>query len=135
MSFSNILIVGVLRFTIINFFSIILFFGCKKIVKKNELTFSNCKVFIKGNLFSGEFERFQSNKYILSKVKNGVLKSEKTYKNKRLLTEKSFDSCDRGYQIIFNLDGKLNSEGHFFDNKRIGIWKYYFKDSIYNIGY
>ena len=51
--------------------------------------------------------------------------------NERLLTEKSFDSCNKGYQIIFNPDGKLNSEGYFLENKRIGLWKYYIKDSMY----
>ena len=126
---------GVLRFTIINFFFITLYFGCKEIANKKELTFSNCKVFIEGDLFSGEFEMFQSNKYILSKVKKGILKKEEIFKNERLLTEKSFDSCNTGYQIIFNPDGKLNCEGRFLVNKRIGIWKYYLKDSMYTIQY
>ena len=126
---------GVLRFTIINFFFITLYFGCKEIANKKELTFSNCKVFIEGDLFSGEFEMFQSNKYILSTVKKGILKKEKIFKNERLLTEKSFDSCNTGYQIIFNPDGKLNCEGRFLINKRIGIWKYYLKDSMYTIQY
>ena len=126
---------GVLRFTIINFFFITLYFGCKEIANKKELTFSNCKVFIEGDLFSGEFEMFQSNKYILSIVKKVILKKEKIFKNERLLTEKSFDSCNTGYQIIFNPDGKLNCEGRFLVNKRIGIWKYYLKDSMYTIQY
>ena len=78
---------------------------------------------------------FQSNKYILSKVKKGILKSEKTFMNEKLLTEKSFDSCNKGYQIIFNPDGKLNSEGYFLENNRIGLWKYYIKDSMYTIQY
>ena len=55
--------------------------------------------------------------------------------NEKLLTEKSFDSCDKGYQKIFNPDGKLNSEGYFLENKRIGLWKYYIKDSMYTIQY
>ena len=136
MSFMNFLKAGVLRFITIKVFFISLFFGCKEnIVSKKELTFSNCKVFIEGELFTGEFEIFQSNKYILSKVKMGILKSEKTFMNEKLLTEKSFDSCNKGYQIIFNPDGKLNSEGYFLANKRIGNWKYYFKDSVYTIQY
>lgn len=133
MNFSK---VGVLRSITIKIFLISLFLGCKDFtVSKNELTFNNCKVFFEGDLFSGEFEVFQSNKYVLSKVKKGVLKSEKTFMNEKLLTEKSFDSCNSGYQIIFNPDGKLNSEGYFLANNRIGIWKYYFKDSIYTIQY
>ena len=133
MNFSK---VGVLRSITIKIFLISLFLGCKEFtVSKNELTFNNCKIFFEGDLFSGEFEVFQSNKYVLSKVKKGVLKSEKTFMNEKLLTEKSFDSCNSGYQIIFNPDGKLNSEGYFLANNRIGIWKYYFKDSIYTIQY
>ena len=133
MNFSK---VGVLRSITIKIFLISLFFGCKEfIVSKNELTFNNCKIFFEGDLFSGEFEVFQSNKYVLSKVKKGVLKNEKRFMNEKLLTEKSFDSCNSGYQIIFNPDGKLNSEGYFLANNRIGIWKYYFKDSIYTIQY
>ena len=133
MNFSK---VGVLRSITIKIFLISLFFGCKKFtVRKNELTFSNCKVFIEGELFSGEFEMFQSNKYILSKVKKGILKSEKTFMNETLLTEKSFDSCNKGYQIIFNPNGKLKSEGYFLENKRVGLWKYYIKDSMYIIKY
>ena len=133
MNFSK---VGVLRSITIKIFLISLFFGCKEFtVSKNELTFNNCKIFFEGDLFSGEFEVFQSNKYVLSKVKKGVLKNEKTFMNEKLLTEKSFDSCNSGYQIIFNPDGKLNSEGYFLANNRIGIWKYYFKDSIYTIQY
>ena len=133
MNFSK---VGVLRSITISIFLVSLFCGCKEFtVSKNKLTFNNCKVFFEGDLFSGEFEVFQSNKYVLSKVKKGVLKSEKTFMNEKLLTEKSFDSCNSGYQIIFNPDGKLNSEGYFLANNRIGIWKYYFKDSIYTIQY
>lgn len=133
MNFSK---VEVLRFIIIKIFFISFFFGCKKIIEsKNKLTFSDCKVFIDGELFTGEFEIYQSNKYILSKVKKGVLKSEKTFMNEKLLTEKSFDSCNKGYQIIFNPDGKLNSEGYFLENNRIGLWKYYIKDSMYTIQY
>ena len=133
MNFSK---VGVLRSITINIFLVSLFFGCREFtVSKNELTFNDCKVFFEGNLFSGEFEVFQSNKYVLSKVKKGVLKSEKTFMNEKLLTQKTFDSCNKGYQIIFNPDGKLNSEGYFLANNRIGIWKYYFKDSIYTIQY
>ena len=136
MSFMNFLKAGVLRFITIKVFFISLFFGCKEnIVSKNELTFSNCKVFIEGELFTGEFEIFQSNKYILSEVKMGILKSEKTFMNEKLLTEKSFDSCNKGYQIIFNPNGKLNSEGYFLENKRIGLWKYHVKDSMYTIQY
>ena len=75
MNFSK---VGVLRFITIKIFLISIFFGCKEFtVRKNELTFSNCKVFIEGELFSGEFEIFQSNKYILSKVKMEYLKKVK----------------------------------------------------------
>ena len=78
---------------------------------------------------------FQSNKYILSTVKKGILKNEKIFKNERLLTERSFDSCNTGYQTIFNPDGKLNCEGYFLENKRIGLWKFYIKDSMYTIKY
>ena len=133
MNFSK---VGVLRSITIKIFLISLFFGCKGFtISKNELTFNNCKVYFEGALFSGEFELFQSNKYVLSKVKKGILRSEKTFMNEKLLTKKSFDSCNRGYQIIFNPDGKLNSEGYFLENKRIGLWKYYVKDSMYTIQY
>ena len=133
MNFSK---VGVLRSMTISIFLVSLFCGCKEFtVSKNELTFNDCKVFFEGDLFSGEFEVFQSNKYVLSKVKKGILKSEKTFMNEKLLTQKSFDSCNKGYQIIFNPDGKLNSEGYFSENKRIGLWKYYIKDSIYVIKY
>ena len=133
MNFSK---VGVLRSITINIFLVSLFFGCKEFTaSKNKLTFNDCKVFFEGNLFSGEFEVFQSNKYVLSKVKKGILKSEKTFMNEKLLTQKTFDSCNKGYQIIFNPDGKLNSEGYFSENKRIGLWKYYIKDSIYVIKY
>ena len=87
MNFSK---VGVLRSITIKIFLISLFFGCKEfIVSKNELTFNNCKIFFEGDLFSGEFEVFQSNKYVLSKVKKGVLKSEKMFMNEKLLTKNS----------------------------------------------
>ena len=133
MSFSK---VEVLRSITIKIFFISIFFGCNEFtVNKNELTFSNCKVFFEGDLFSGEFEMFKSNKYILSEVKKGILKREKTFMNEKLLTEKSFDSCNKGYQIIFNPNGKLNSEGYFLENRRIGLWKYYFKDSMFTIQY
>ena len=133
MNFSK---VGVLRSITIKIFLVSLFFGCKEnIVSKNKLTFSDCKIFLEGELFNGEFEMFQSNKYILSEVKKGILKSEITFMNERLLTEKSFDSCNKGYQMIFNPDGKLNSEGYFLENNRKGPWKYYIKDSMYVIKY
>ena len=131
----NILKVEVLRFTIINLFYILFFFGCKKIVNKSELTFNNCKVYFKGKEFTGEFEISQADKYILTEVNKGLLKKEKTFKNNNLLMEKSFDSCNKGYQIIFNPDGKLNSEGYFLENNRIGSWKYHIKDSMYTIKY
>ena len=124
-----------LRFTIINLIFILLFFGCKKIVNKSELTFNNCKVYIQGKEFTGVFEILQADKYVLTQVNKGAIKKEKTFKNKPLLMEKTFDSCNKGYQIIFNSNGKLNSEGSFFDNRRIGVWKNYFKDSIYTIEY
>tara|TARA_Y200000002_G_scaffold162871_1_gene134471 strand:+ start:803 stop:1117 length:315 start_codon:yes stop_codon:yes gene_type:complete len=104
-------------------------------VNKSELTFNNCKVYFKGKEFTGEFEISQADKYILTEVNKGLLKKEKTFKNNNLLMEKSFDSCNKGYQIIFNPNGKLNSEGYFLENNRIGSWKYHIKDSMYTIKY
>ena len=104
-------------------------------MNKSELTFNNCTVYIQGKEFTGEFEILQADKYVLTQVNKGAIKKEKTFKNKTLLMEKTFDSCNKGYQIIFNSNGKLNSEGSFFDNRRIGVWKNYFKDSIYTIEY
>ena len=36
---------------------------------------------------------------------------------------------------IYSADGKLSWEGEFNNNKRVGLWRFYSKDSIYEINY
>ena len=127
--------VVVSRHIIIKLIFISILLSCAKINSKSELIFKDCKVYINGKFFSGKFEFYKGDKYILSNVRKGILKIEKTFKNNTLLMEKSYDDCENGFQRIYDAQGKLYSEGSFSSNKRIGIWKNYIRDSVYFIKY
>ena len=99
------------------------------------MVFIDCIVYNKGKLFSGTFELNQGDKDIISYVEKGFLKTQKTYKNQVLIMEKKFSDCTNGYQKVFDINGKIKSEGLFYNNKRKGLWKNYSKDSLYFIKY
>ena len=124
------------RYIIINIFIIVIFYKlAKKIVPMNKLTFKDCKAYLNNKLFSGKYELVRGDKYILGKVSKGILNDEKTFNKNILLMEKKYNSCDSGFQKVFDTKGDIISEGMFSSNKRVGNWKYFTKDSIYLIKY
>ena len=123
------------RYIIINIFLCYFTFGCNNIIPMGQLVFKNCKVYLNEELFTGKYEVFRGDKYILSKAIKGVLKNEKTFKNKILLMEKKFSSCGSGMQKNYDLKGNKVSEGLFENRKRVGRWKYFVNDSVYFLKY
>ena len=123
------------QYIIINIFLLLFFQACTKIVPMNKLTFKDCKAFLNDELFSGKYELVRGDKYILGKVSKGILNDEKTFNKNIILMEKKYNSCDSGFQKVFDTKGDIISEGMFSSNKRVGNWKYYTKDSIYLIKY
>lgn len=109
--------------------------ACDEVVPMYRLVSKDCKIFSKKKLFTGKYELKKGDKYILGKVARGELKNEKTFKNDILLMEKDFDSCQSGFQKVFDINGNKVEEGSFLNGKRIGKWKYFLKDSVYNINY
>ena len=73
---------------------------------------------------------------IIGIVKNGLLIETREYVSERKLARlRKFSSCDKGVEKIYSADGKLSWEGEFNNNKRVGLWRFYSKDSIYEINY
>ena len=122
-------------FIIINFFLLLFLIACKKIIPMKELVFKDCEIYFNNKLFTGKYELFKGDKYILSISKEGEIKIQKTFKNDILLMEKKYDSCDSGIQKVYDSKGNKISEGKFMMGKRVGNWKYFMKDSIYFIKY
>ena len=131
----NFLKVGELRFIIINIFSFCFIIACNKIVSKSQLLFKDCKIYANKEIFTGKYEFYRGDNYVLSYVVKGELKNEKTYKNDILLMEKIYYDCNNGYQKDYDLVGNKISEGSFVLNKRVGEWKYFTNDSIYFVKY
>ena len=123
------------QYIIINIFLVLLIQSCTKIVPKSQLVFKNCEIYWNKNLFTGKYELNKGEKYIISKVYKGKIKNEKTFSNNILLMEKIYEGCYFGIQKNYNSKGKQISEGSFQSNKRVGIWKYFTKDSVYSITY
>ena len=123
------------QYIIINIFLVSLIQSCAKIVPKSQLVFKNCEIYWNNSLFNGEYELNRGEKYILTKVYKGRIKSEKTYSNNILLMEKIYKGCYLGIQKNYDDQGKQISEGSFQSNQRVGEWKYFIKDSIYFIKY
>ena len=109
--------------------------GCTNTIPAKKLIFENCKIYSNNELFTGKYELFKGDKYIVSTSKKGKIKTQKTYKNNILLLEKKYDSCGSGFQKNYDLAGNKISEGYFMKEKRIGRWKYFLKDSVYYINY
>ena len=122
-------------FIIINFFLLLFLIACEKIIPMKELVFKDCEIYFNNKLFTGKYELFKGDKYILSISKEGEIKIQKTFKNDILLMEKKYDSCDSGIQKVYDSKGNKISEGKFMKGKRVGNWKYFIKDSIYFIKY
>ena len=122
-------------FIIINFFLLLFLIGCTKIIPMKKLVFKDCKIYFNNKLFTGKYDLFKGDKYILSISKEGEIKIQKTFKNNILLMEKKYDSCDSGIQKNYDSKGNKISEGNFVKRKRFGNWKYFIKDSIYLIKY
>jgi len=122
-------------FIIINFFLLLFLIACTKIIPMKELVFKDCEIYFNNKLFTGKYELFKGDKYILSISKEGEIKIQKTFKNDILLMEKKYDSCDSGIQKVYDSKGNKISEGKFIKGKRVGNWKYFIKDSIYFIKY
>lgn len=135
MNSKSFLRVVVQRHIIINFLLLSFLQACIKIVPMSELTFKDCKAYLNNKPFSGKYELVRGDKYILGKVSKGILNDEKTFNKNILLMEKKYNSCDSGFQKVFDTKGDIISEGMFSSNKRVGNWKYYTKDSIYLIKY
>ena len=135
MNSKNFLRVVVQRHTIINFLLLFFLQACVKIVPMSELTFKDCKAYLNNKLFSGKYELVRGDKYILGKVSMEILNNEKTFNKNILIMERKYNSCDSGFQKVFDLNGNKISEGIFSLNKRVGEWKYFTNDSTYFIKY
>ena len=136
MNSNNISKVEAVRHLFTKFLFVFIIVGCNKIKSKSELIFKDCKVLIPKKMpFSGKFEHFKGDKYIITRVRNGTVLNEKKFRGEILLMEKEFNGCKKGFQKIFDKNGKLIIEGSFLSNKKICLWKIYSEDSIYNIKY
>jgi antitoxin component YwqK of YwqJK toxin-antitoxin module len=90
-----------------------------------------------GKLYSGEYQKNNlNNNLIIGIVKNGLLIETREYVSERKLARlRIFSSCEKGVEKIYSADGKLYCEGEFNNYKRVGIWRYYSRDSVYEIKY
>ena len=126
-----------LRFTVFSILFNFIFFGCSNSVSIEKLVFNKCKVLLDGKSYSGEYQKNNLNSnLIIGIVKNGFLIETREYISERKLGRlRKFSSCDKGVEKIYSADGKLSWEGEFNNNKRVGLWRFYSKDSIYEINY
>ena len=126
-----------LRFTVFSILLSSVFIGCSNSVSIEKLVFNKCKVLLDGKSYSGEYQKNNLNtNLIIGIVKNGFLIETREYiSEKKLARLRKFSSCDKGVEKIYSADGKLSWEGEFNNNKRVGIWRFYSKDSTYEINY
>ena len=133
----NFLKVVGLRFTVFSILFTFIFFGCSNSVNIERLVFNKCDVLLDGKLYSGKYQKnYLNTNLIIGIVKNGLLTETREYISEGELARlRKFSSCDKGVEKIYSSDGKLSWEGEFNNNKRVGLWKFYSKDSIYEINY
>ena len=126
-----------LRFTIFSILFTFMFFGCSNSVSIEKLVFNKCDVLLDGKLYSGKYQKnYLNTNLIIGIVKNGLLTETREYISEgKLARLKKFSSCNKGREKIYSANGKLSWEGEFNNNKRVGLWKFYSKDSIYEINY
>ena len=126
-----------LRYTVFSILFTFMFFSCSNSVSIEKLVFNKCKVLLDGKLYSGEYQKNNlNNNVIIGIVKNGFLIETREYiSQKKLARLRKFSSCDKGVEKIYSADGKLSWEGEFNNNKRVVLWRFYSKDSIYEINY
>ena len=126
-----------LRYTVFSILFTFMFFSCSNSVSIEKLVFNKRKVLLDGKLYSGEYQKNNlNNNLIIGIVKNGFLVESREYVSERKLGKlRKFSSCDKGVEKIYSTDGKLSWEGEFINNKRVGLWRFYSKDSIYEINY
>jgi len=133
----NFLKVVGLRFTVFSILFTFMFFSCSNSVSIEKLVFNKCEVLLDGKLYSGEYQKnILKNNLIIGIVKNGFLTETREYiSDGELGRLRKFSSCNNGVERIYSADGKLSWEGEFNNNKRVGIWRFYSKDSTYEINY
>ena len=133
----NFLKVVELRFIVFSILFTCMFYGCSNSVNIERLVFNKCDVLLDGKLYSGKYQKnYLNTNLIIGIVKNGLLTETREYISEGELARlRKFSSCDKGVEKIYSSDGKLSWEGEFNNNKRVGLWKFYSKDSIYEINY
>ena len=126
-----------LRYTVFSILFTFMFFSCSNSVSIEKLVFNKCKVLLDGKLYSGEYQKnILNNNLIIGIVENGFLIETREYiSGKKLAKLRKFTSCDNGVEKIYSANGKLSWEGEFNNKKRVGLWRFYSKDSIYEINY
>jgi antitoxin component YwqK of YwqJK toxin-antitoxin module len=126
-----------LRFIVFSILFTSIFIGCSNSVSIKKLVFNKCKVLLDGKLYSGEYQKNNlNNNLIIGIVKNGLLIETREYVSDRKLARlRIFSSCEKGVEKIYSADGKLYCEGEFNNYKRVGLWRYYSRDSVYEIKY
>lgn len=126
-----------LRFIVFSILFTSIFIGCSNSVSIKKLVFNQCQILLDGKLYSGEYQKNNlNNNLIIGIVKNGFLIETREYiSEKKLAKLRIFSSCDKGVEKIYSADGKLSWEGQFNNKKRVGLWRFYSKDSIYEINY
>ena len=133
----NFLKVVGLQFIVFSILFTCMFYGCSNSVNIERLVFNKCDVLLDGKLYSGKYQKnYLNTNLIIGIVKNGLLTETREYISEGELARlRKFSSCDKGIEKIYSADGKLSWEGEFNNNKRVGLWKFYSKDSIYEINY
>ena len=133
----NFLKVVGLQYTVFSILFTCMFYGCSNSVNIERLVFNKCDVLLDGKLYSGKYQKNNLNtNLIIGIVENGLLTETREYISEGELARlRKFSSCDKGVEKIYSSDGKLSWEGEFNNNKRVGLWKFYSKDSIYEINY
>ena len=126
-----------LRFTVFSILFTFMFFGCSNSVSIKKLVFNKCEVLLDGKLYSGKYQKKNLNtNLIIGVVENGFLIETREYISEGELAKlKKFSFCGKGIEKIYSSDGKLSWEGEFNNLKRVGLWRFYSKDSIYEIDY
>jgi len=133
----NFLKVVGLQYTVFSILFICMFYGCSNSVNIERLVFNKCDVLLDGKLYSGKYQKKNLNtNLIIGVVENGFLIETREYISEgKLARLKNFSSCGKGIEKIYSSDGKLSWEGGFNNLKRVGLWRFYSKDSIYEINY
>jgi antitoxin component YwqK of YwqJK toxin-antitoxin module len=126
-----------LRYTVFSILFNFMFFSCSNSVSIKKLVFNQCQILLDGKLYSGEYQKNNlNNNLIIGIVKNGLLIETREYVSDRKLARlRIFSSCEKGVEKIYSADGKLYCEGEFNNYKRVGLWRYYSRDSVYEIKY